>query len=137
MTESRESMEALAERVRTAMEAADLPAFGDLLAPDVQWGPPGARRATCRNREQVLTWYRRGKAAGGRALISEVVPIGDCLLVGLQVRGSSEARERGGIATRWQILAVREGLIHDIVGFDDRSEALAHAETAGGESGQR
>ena len=48
------AMEELSRRVRLALEAADPAAFGELLDPDVRWGPPGARRPPCRNRRQVL-----------------------------------------------------------------------------------
>jgi hypothetical protein len=121
------AMEDVARRVRAALEAADLAAFADLLDPDVSWGPPGARRPTCRNRDQVLAWYLRGREEGVRADVSDVTVLGHRLLVGLTVRGGEEARQRGGAAQRWQVLTVRHGLVVDIVGFDDRIEASAHA----------
>ena len=124
------SVEAVAEQVRTALEADDLSAFSDLLDPEVQWGAPDSRVPTCRNREQVLAWYKRGRAAGARAQVSEVVVIEDRILVGMTVRGSKQARSRGGAALRWQVLTVGNGRIVDITGFGDRSEALARLERA-------
>jgi ketosteroid isomerase-like protein len=117
----------LALRVRAALEAADPAAFRDLLDPDVTWGAPGARRPSCSNRDQVLAWYEKGRAAGTRARVSDVTVVGDRLLVSLVVGGSPAAEERGGAALRWQVLSVRHGRIVDIVGFDDRMDALAHA----------
>jgi ketosteroid isomerase-like protein len=127
MLEPAEVMEAIAQQVHVALEAEDLSAFSDLLDPDVHWGAPGARRPACQNRNQVLAWYERGRGSGTRAHVTEVVVLGDRLLVGLTVRGSEAARERGGAALRWQVLTVRGGRVVDIVGFDDRTDAVAHA----------
>ena len=127
MSEQREAMEVIAQQVRIALEAADLSSFSDLLDPDVHWGPPDARRPTCKNRDQVLAWYERGKESGTRARVTEVVVLGDRLLVGLTVRGRQAPRERGGAALRWQVLTVQGGRVVDIVGFDDRRDAVARA----------
>jgi hypothetical protein len=54
--------------------------------------------------------------------------IGGRLLVSLTVRGTEGARERGGTALRFQVLSVRDGRIVDIVGFDDKAEALSYAQ---------
>ncbi len=122
-----EAMENLAMRYRNALEAADLTAFSDLLDPDVQWGAPDDPRPECRTREQVLAWYRRARASGARARVSEVVVLGDRVLVGLVV-SRNQAAIRGGEAERWQVLTVRDGRVIEIVGFDKRSDALARAE---------
>jgi ketosteroid isomerase-like protein len=126
-----EAMEALAHQVRLALEAADLSAFTDLLDTDVHWGPPDARQPTCRNRDQVLAWYRRGAESGVRAEVSETVVFDDRILVGLRVRGRGGANEQGGAVPRWQVLTVRDGRVVEIVGFDARTDALARAQTPG------
>ena len=72
MSEQQEAMEDIAQQVRIALEAADLSAFSDLLDPDVHWGAPDARRPSCKNRDQVLAWYQRGRESGVRARVSEV-----------------------------------------------------------------
>jgi ketosteroid isomerase-like protein len=118
-------MEDVAQQVRIALQAADLSAFSDLLDPDVHWGAPDAHRPTCKNRDQVLAWYRRGRESGTRARVSEVGVFGDRILVGLTVRGTQISKERGGMALRWQVLTVRGGRITEIVGFDDRADAFA------------
>jgi hypothetical protein len=128
MSESHEAMARIAEQVRIALDAADVSAFSDLLDPDVHWGPPDARRPTCKNRDQVLTWYQRGRESGTRAQVTEAVVFGHQILVGLTVRGGQAARERGGAALRWQVLTVRGGRVIDIVGFDDRMDAVAQIE---------
>lgn len=125
--ENPESTEHLARQVRMALEASDLASFSDLLAANVHWGPPGDPWSPCQNREQVLDWYARGKASGATATVSEVTVLGDQLLVGLVVRGTSEAQDRGGRALRWQLLTVHDGLVSEIVGFQSRNEAEAYA----------
>ena len=127
VAEKRETLEALAQQVRLALDGADLSAFRELLDPDVRWGAPGAKRPACQNRDQVLAWYRRGKESGVQARVSDVTVLEDRLLVSMAVRNNQAAQDRGGVALRWQVLTVRGGRIVDIVGFDDRTDAVAHA----------
>ena len=44
----------------------------------------------------------------------------------MSVRGTENAKERGGAALRFQVLTVRSGMVVDIVGFDDKADALAY-----------
>jgi len=120
------SMEELAELVRRAMASEDLPGIADLLDPDVTWGAPGARSPSCKNRNQALAWYQRGRDAGVRGSVQDVEVLGDRLLVSMTVRGTDGARERGGAALRFQVLTVRNGRIVAIVGFDEKAEALSY-----------
>jgi ketosteroid isomerase-like protein len=120
-------MDDMARTIREALESADLSAYGDLLDPDVHWGAPDARRPSCRNRDQVLAWYQRGQESGTRARVSEVTVMGSRLLVGLTVIRYDEGRGCDVEAARWQVLTVRNGRIVDIVGFDDRNEAVTRA----------
>jgi ketosteroid isomerase-like protein len=127
MPEQAEQTARVARQVRAALDAADLSAFSDLLDADVQWGPPDAP-PTCRHREEVLAWYRRGRDAGVRARVSDVSVHGDHVLVGLRVTGRQAAGESGGgDEDRWQVLTVRDGRVVRITGFDERSEAAAYA----------
>jgi streptomycin 6-kinase len=136
MPEQLEDVQRLAERVRSALEAADLSAFGELLDPDVRWGAPGDRSPACQNRAQVLSWYQRGRDAGVRARVSEVAVLGDrTILVGLSVARNPAAHESGGEVERWQVLTVAAGRVVDIVAFDQRSEAIARAGRLLGPSG--
>jgi len=127
MSESEEAMQDIARTIRVALESADLSAFSDLLDPDVHWGAPNARRPACRNRDQVLTWYQRGKESGTRAHVSEVEVRGNRVLVGLRV-SNRDVSNPGAETARWQVLTVRNGRVVDIVGFDDRDQAVTHAE---------
>ena len=121
-------MDQVAEQVRKAMVASDVSAFAQLLDPKVTWGAPGSRNPTCKNRNQVLRWYQRAHESGTRGNVFDVEVLGDRLLVSLTVQGTEGARERGGTALRFQVLTIRHGRIVDIAGFDDKSEAMQHAQ---------
>jgi ketosteroid isomerase-like protein len=112
--------------VRRALVSEDLPAFTELLDPDVTWGAPGARNPSCKNRNQVLAWYQRGQEAGVQGSVYDVEVIGDRLLVSMSVQGTRSARERGTAALRFQVLTIRSDKIVEIVGFDDKAEALSY-----------
>jgi ketosteroid isomerase-like protein len=117
----------LAAQVKTALVTGDPSAFAELLDPDVTWGAPGASNPTCQNRNQVLRWYERAQQSGVRGSALDVEAIGEWLLVSLSVQGTEGARERGGTTLRYQVLTVSRGRITEIVGFDDKAEALSYA----------
>ena len=118
----------LAGRIRSALESGDLDAVRDLLDPGARWGAPeGPGDTDCRNRDQVIAWWASARAVGARAVVTEVTAGPGTLLVGLEVTGTSAAREEGGTARRWQVLTVSGGRIADIRGFGDRTEAAARA----------
>ncbi|HEV8065151.1 MAG TPA: nuclear transport factor 2 family protein [Acidimicrobiales bacterium] len=120
-----EEAERLAARVRRALESGDPAAYGELLDPKVTWGAPGYA-PTCRNRDQVLAWYRRGRDSGARATVDEVTIAAGCLLVGLTVTGR-DPDAPGAQERRWQVLTTKDGRITDIVGYDNRPQAAARA----------
>jgi hypothetical protein len=123
-----QELAALTERVRFALESGDLDAIRDLLDPGARWGAPeGPNDADCRNRDQVIGWWASARAAGARAVVTEVTAGAGTLLVGLEVTGTPAAREAGGAAERWQVLTVRGDRIAGIRGFDDRKAAAARA----------
>jgi ketosteroid isomerase-like protein len=105
-----------------ALEHADLAGYRELLDPGVTWGAPDDPQPGCKNRDQVLAWYRRGRARGVRARVTETEVGVDRILVGLEVglEGGDDAPVR-----RWQVLTVRNGRIVDIRGFENRETALA------------
>jgi ketosteroid isomerase-like protein len=118
----------LTERVRLALESGDLDAIRDLLDPDARWGAPeGPHDADCHNRDQVIAWWASARAAGARAVVTEVTTGAGTLLVGLEVTGTPAAREAGGVAERWQVLTLRGDRIADIRGFGNRAAAAGHA----------
>jgi len=121
------SAEKLVERVGAALDSGDLETIGELLHPNVRWGAPDDPEPSCQNRRQVLAWYQRGRDAGVRARVTEVVAHGDKILVGLSVVGTQSADEADREMTRWQVLTVVHGQIVDIRAFDDRNEAATRA----------
>jgi hypothetical protein len=76
---------------------------------------------------QVIAWWASARAAGARAVVTEMTTGPGTLLVGLDVFGTQAADEAGGTARRWQVLTVKGDRITDIRGFDDRTEAAARA----------
>ena len=119
------SMDQLAERIRTALQTADLDAYRELLDPEVRWGPPDDERSGCHGRREVLAWYRQGRASGIRADVVETVVHRDKILVGLKVSSSAQPDDAGGEPNRWQVLTVVDGRVKDIRGFEDRGVAFA------------
>lgn len=120
-------IDAIAGRVRDALDSADLDLFAELLDPRVTWGAPGDPSPSCQNRQQVLAWYDRGRAAGRKAQVLSVTTHGDKILVAMTV--SSTAGDAS--AARWQVLTVAGGCITDIRGYDQEVEARAAAEPGG------
>ena len=82
-------------------------------------GPAASRR-------QVLSWWGGARAAGASATVTEVLAAGDRVLVGLRV---SRGQDRGGdeVVDRWQVLTLRDGLVADIRGYDEREDAASAA----------
>ena len=124
---TRDAERNIADRVKAALESGDLEAIGELLDPDVRWGPPDDPDGGCVNRDQVLDFWRLSRDAGARAAVTEVVEGADTLLVGLQVTGLAPAEDRRNETVRWQVLKLANGLVIDIRGFDDRESAAARA----------
>ena len=75
----------------------------------------------------MIAWCVKARAAGARAVVTEVTVGAVTLLVGLEVTGTSAAHEAGGAVERWQVLTVRGDRIEGIRGFDDRTAAAARA----------
>jgi ketosteroid isomerase-like protein len=119
----------LTRQVRDALESGDLDAIRDLLDPSARWGAPqGPHDSDCRNRDQILAWWGRARAAGARAVVTELTAGPGTLLVGLEVTRPPGAGEDAGAEERWQVLTVHGDRITDIRGYDDRAAA---AECAG------
>src|SRR5258708_37520735 len=98
------TVEALAERIRGALESADISQFGELLDPNVRWGAPEDPAPSCQSRSDVLAWYGRGRAAGRRARVVDVQVRWDRILVNLIIIEPSTAGTPTVEHHRWQIL---------------------------------
>jgi ketosteroid isomerase-like protein len=117
-------IEQIADSIHAALQTEDLAGYRELLDPSVTWGAPDDTISGCRNRDEVLAWYRRGRANGVRADVTETVARNDKILVGLRVDGNQAAQDVGGNLHRWQVLTVHDGRITDIRGFEDRAAAI-------------
>lgn len=117
-----DTTQAVAQQVRAALAGADLDAFAALLDPAVTWGPPGDPTPPCRNREQVLAWYRHGRDEGRRAEVLDVTVHQDKILVAMTVT-SPAPHSDDPPAQRWQVLTVADGRVSDIRGYDREAAA--------------
>jgi hypothetical protein len=72
----------------------------------------------------------RAESSGVAGRVTEIEVLGSRVVVSLTVSGSRAGIERGGNALRWQVYNVRGGRITDIVGFDDRQDAIEFAQTS-------
>ena len=119
------TIDEIAERVRGALESADLDAYRLLLDPNVHWGSSDDSAAGCRTRDEVLAWYRRGRAKGIRAHVRETIVRGDHVLIGMTLSGASSSTPPAEERDRWQVLTVVGGRVTDIRGIETREDAIA------------
>ena len=117
----------IAPRLAAALGAGDLDALAELCAPDLCWGPPDDPASGCHRREEALAWYRAARDRGRRAEVTEVSVGANAILVGLRVFDLTAGQRAADGVERFQVMAVRDGHIADIRGFDDRTEAAARA----------
>jgi hypothetical protein len=115
----------IAELVRGALQSAQFDAYRLPLDPNVHWGFPDDNAAGCRNHDEVLAWYRRGRAKGVRSRVSEAIAHGDHVLIGVTVSGAPSSTSSEATVDRWQVLTVDNGRVTDIRGFDTRKDAVA------------
>jgi hypothetical protein len=118
-------MISLADEVRHAMETVDLVAMATLLAPEARWGAPEQSVPTCRNAQQVLSWYEMARDNGVRAEITEVTIEGRNIVVGLRIVNANASKSPNNV--RWQVLSVDQGLVAEIRGYETRPEAREFA----------
>ena len=117
----------IAPPLAAALGAGDIDALAELCAPDLCWGPPDDPQSGCHRRDEALAWYRAARDRGMRAEVTEVSVGTSALLVGLRVFDVAAGQRPADGAARFHVMTVRAGLIADIRGFDDRSEAAARA----------
>lgn len=118
-------METIASRVRLAMESVDLQLMSELLAPNARWGAPEQDVPTCRNAQQILSWYELARDNGVRAEITEMAILGNHIVIGLKVINPKDTKSRN--VARWQVLTVDGDLVTEIRGYETRGEATAFA----------
>jgi ketosteroid isomerase-like protein len=122
-----QTIEMLAAQVRSAMEALDITAMGELLAPNARWGAPEQDVPTCRNAQQILAWYEMARERGISADVTNVEVIDDNIVVALTVHSTDEHATHTTAQKRWQVLSVEDGRIAEIRGYEKRSDATTFA----------
>ncbi len=83
----------LTVRVRVALNAAIWTPSGICSTRTPAGAPEGPHDADCQNREQVVAWWAGARAAGARAVVTEVTVGAGTLLVELEVTGTPAASE--------------------------------------------
>lgn len=115
----------LAERVRSALEARDLDAFGTLLSDDVRWGDEDQPRG-CRNRSDVLATLSSLVSRGVQGQITELATGRNGILCGLAMAWPT-AEEHPDDRNIFHVYLVRDGQIAEIRRYDDRPSAAVAA----------
>jgi hypothetical protein len=108
----------IARHLETAYRDQDLGLLGSLLHPQVQW------TGLCRDREQVLDWYRGLIAAGNVATVQSVEVDRDAVVLGLAVAGQAEGARPALAQHLHQVFTVEDAQVIGIRGYPDRDSAL-------------
>jgi ankyrin repeat protein len=118
-------MAEIAGRLETAYRDLDLDLLGSLLHPQVRW------TGLCRDRAQVLDWYRDLIAEGTVATVRSAEVDRDAVVLGLAVAGRVEGATPAPPHQLYQVFTVEGARIVEIRGYGDRDSAL----TRGGPRG--
>jgi ketosteroid isomerase-like protein len=108
--------------LRHALSDADLTSLGELMAQDVTWGDVTDPRG-CRTRDDVMATFARLRDQGVSGEPVEMIEGPQGVLAIMKVRWPA-AHARAGLLLVHQLYVVRDGVIIEIRGFDDRNSAL-------------
>ncbi len=118
-----DSMETIAQRICSALNARDMTAFRSLIAEDAKWGEGeiGDRRA-CRTRDDIIKTYKRLLDQGVRGTVVETITGS----AGIACRVAIEWPDilPNPRTDLYQVFCVRDGLVTRIEGMDDRDLAI-------------
>jgi hypothetical protein len=109
----------IARHLEVAYRDLDLDLLASLLHPDVHW------TGMCRNRSEVLDWYRGLLAEGTTAAVRSVEVDRDAILLALTVTRPPEGARAAPAQHAYQVFTVDGAQIVDIHGYPDRRSALA------------
>jgi hypothetical protein len=115
----------VAGHLATACRDLDLDLLGSLLHPEVRW------TGLCRDRAQVLDWYRDLIAAGTVATVRSVEVDRDAVIVRLAVSRRAEGARPAPPQQLYQVFTVDDARIVEIRGYGDRDSALARGGSRG------
>lgn len=119
--------ESNADLVRRGWDAAlrgDLDTVASMLAAGVSWhGGNPADPGSCHNRSEALRYMRRARRQGPLPEVTDVVEVGDKVVVTLRRPGAG-GEEPTLVAN---VTTIREGKVVEMVHFESPAEALAAA----------
>ena len=111
-------MAEIARHLETTARDLDLDLLGSLLHPEVRW------TGLCRDRAQVLDWYRAVLAEGMEASVRSVEVDRDAVVLGLTVGRRAQGARPAPPQPLYQVFTVRDAQIVEIRGYPDRASAL-------------
>ena len=120
-------MAEIARHLETAARDVDLDLLGSLLHPEVRW------TGLCKDRTQVLDWYRAVLAEGIEASVRSVEVDRDAVLLGLTVGRRAHGARPAPPQPLYQVFTVRDAQIVEIRGYPDRASALTRGGDTAGE----
>ena len=115
-------MAEIARQLETASRDLDLDLLGSLLHPEVRW------TGLCKDRAQVLDWYRAVLAEGIEASVRSVEVDRDAVVLGLTVGRPARGARPAPPEPLYQVFTVRDAQIVEIRGYPDRDSALTRGE---------
>jgi len=111
-------MAEIARQLETAAQDVDLDLLGSLLHPEVRW------TGLCKDRGQVLDWYRAVLAEGIEASVRSVEVDRDAVVLGLAVSRRAQGARPAPPQPLYQVFTVHDAQIVEIRGYPDRASAL-------------
>jgi ankyrin repeat protein len=111
-------MAEIARQLETVSRDLDLDLLGSLLHPQVHW------TGLCKDRTQVLDWYRAVLAEGIEASVRSVEIDRDAVVLGLAVSRRAQGARPAPPQPLYQVFTVRDAQIVEIRGYPDRDSAL-------------
>lgn len=117
--------EALASRLRTALNTRDIDVLRSLLAEDATWGEDPDGESFCHDRNDIIRHVKQLLDQGVRPTIVETTTGPRGIAVRLHVDWPDPEDQRPESQTVHQAYMVRDGVVTEIHGHDDQAAALA------------
>jgi len=118
-----DSIETIAQRISSALNASDMNALRSVIAEDAKWGEGdvGDGRA-CHNRNDIIKTYKRLRDQGVRGTVVETITGTAGVACHVEIEWPDRLPNRRG--DFYQVFLVRDGLVTRIEGMDDRDLAI-------------
>lgn len=121
----------LLRRAWEAMSTGDLGAVANLLDPQATWRAVHDGPWNCEGREAILETFRRNLDTGLRGTIEEMSPEGSRVLVGFRPELPPEDGRPLDAGIAYVAVTLRDHLIVDLKGCEDRTSALSYMQGSG------